>query len=194
MKLNRKRWTGLALTMVLAAGFFSCTNELHRTAAPVELIVTNTQNLQVIDLQSGAVGCTGLITQVIFRNLVKDPLTTVDQRFNDVRITRYRVSYVRTDGGTLVPAPFVRSIDILVPVGGTVPGLGTFQLFQSDAVFQQPFVALLPQNGGRDPETGRTVVRMDVVMEFFGETLAGANVAGRTRVPLDFCFACGGCR
>ena len=110
-----------------------------------------------------------------------------------VSVTRYRVSYVRTDGGTQVPSPFVRTIDILVASNGTDAGLGSFTILTSDAINQAPFAALFPQNGGRDPETGRGTVRMDVIVEIFGETLAGANVAGRTRFPLDFCFNCGGC-
>jgi hypothetical protein len=56
-----------------------------------------------------------------------------------------------------------------------------------------PFVALQPQNGGRDPETGRTVVQVDVTVEVFGETLAGDNVYDATTFPLESCFACGGC-
>jgi hypothetical protein len=92
-----------------------------------------------------------------------------------------------------VPAPFVRSVDLLVPVGGGATNLQSFVVFQADAVRQQPFAALLPQNGGRDPETGRPIVRMDVIMDFFGETLAGSNVSARTRFTLDFCFQCGGC-
>jgi hypothetical protein len=34
---------------------------------------------------------------------------------------------------------------------------------------------------------------MDVIVEIFGQTLAGENVSGSTRFPLDFCFHCGGC-
>ena len=42
-------------------------------------------------------------------------------------------------------------------------------------------------------ETGRPIVGLDVVVEVFGETLAGERVSGSTRFPLDFCFDCGGC-
>lgn len=197
MKLEMNKWVRLALVVALAVLPFSCTNEFTRSASPVELIATNTQELQIIDLAGdppGQTECQQNIGEINLRALLKAPVGDVDQRFNDVRVTRYRVSYVRTDGGTLVPAPFVRSVDIIVPATGAAAELATFQVFQSDAVFQQPFAALLPQNGGRDPETGRTVVRMDVVMDFFGETLAGSNVTARTRFPLDFCFNCGGCR
>jgi hypothetical protein len=171
---------------------FSCTNEFARSASPVELVVTNTQEMQRVDLDANALNCNRSIGTVEILALVKAP-SNVDQRFNDVRLTRYRVSYIRTDGGTLVPAPFVRTIDLLVSAGGGSTNLGGFLAFQSEAFNQAPFVALLPQNGGRDPETGRTAIRMDVVLEVFGETLAGSNVSGRTSLPLDFCFNCGGC-
>jgi hypothetical protein len=193
MKFNINYWMRVAMLVAIGAVSFACSNELTQSAAPVELIVSNVQALTRIDVDPTSQDqCDTSIGSVEFRAILKNPNADVSQQFNDVRITRYRVSYVRTDGGTLVPAPFVRSIDLIVPAGGTA----TFDspvLLQSDAVVQQPFVALRPQNGGRDPETGRTTVRMDAVVDFFGETLAGSNVAGRTRFPLDFCFDCDGC-
>jgi len=192
MKLGTRKLINTALLFALMVTSFSCSNEFSKSASPVELVVTNTQELQRIDLAANAPGCDGSIGKVEIRALLKAP-SNVDQRFNDVRVTRYRVSYIRTDGGTLVPAPFVRTIDILVTAGGGPTDLGGFLAFQAEAFNQAPFVALLPQNGGRDPETGRTQIRMDIVLELFGETLAGSNVSGRTSLPLDFCFGCGGC-
>ena len=61
------------------------------------------------------------------------------------------------------------------------------------ALNQAPFAALLPQNGGIDPETGKPIITMDVILTFFGQTLAGERVSGNTRLTLDFCFSCGGC-
>lgn len=193
MKPGSRRLISTALLFALMVTSFSCSNEFTRSATPVELIVTNSQDIQRIDLKPGALGCDSGIGTVEILALLKAPNTNVDQRFNDVRLTRYRVSYIRTDGGTLVPAPFVRTIDILVLAGGGPANLTGFLAFQAEAFTQAPFVALLPQNGGRDPETGRRTIRMDVVLEVFGETLAGSNVSGRTSVPLDFCFDCGGC-
>jgi hypothetical protein len=186
------KWAQTVVIVTLATMTLSCSNELTRSAAPVELVITNLQNLNRIDLFPLAENCDQNIATVNIRAILKAPLEEVNQQFNDVRITRYRVSYVRTDGGSLVPASFVRSIDLFVTAGGTSE-LGSFLAFQSEAISQAPFAALLPQNGGRDPETGRTTVRMDVILDVFGETLAGANVAGRTRIPLDFCYDCGGC-
>lgn len=196
MNINIKNGIRVALLMAAAAVSLSCSSEFTQNAAPVELVASNTQDLQLIDLAGDPVGednCERDIGAIALRAFVKNSIEGSDQRFNDVKISRYRVSYVRNDGGSLVPAPFVRSIDLLVSAGGGATALQNFVVFQADAVRQQPFVSLLPQNGGRDPETGRQIVRMDVIMDFFGETLAGANVAARTRFTLDFCYDCGGC-
>lgn len=190
-------WMRVALMIVVASAAFSCSNEFTRSASPVELIVTNTQKFSQIDLagngSSGNTNCDEDLGSIAVEARLKSLGSTVDQRFNDVRITRYRVSYVRTDGGTQVPAPFVRSIDMLVAAGGASANLSKFLILTGDAVTQAPFAALLPRNGGRDPETGRRVVRLDVIVELFGQTLAGTNVSGFTRFPIDFCFSCGGC-
>jgi hypothetical protein len=34
---------------------------------------------------------------------------------------------------------------------------------------------------------------MDVIIEVFGQTIAGENVSGSTRFPIDFCYHCQGC-
>ena len=196
MNINIKNGIRVALLLAVAAVSFSCSSEFTQNAAPVELVASNVQDLQLIDLAGDPAGddaCSRDIGEIALRAFVKNAVDGQDQRFNDVKVSRYRVSYVRNDGGSLVPAPFVRSVDLLVTAGGGPTSLGNFVVFQADAVRQQPFVSLLPQNGGRDPETGRQIVRMDVIMDFFGETLAGANVAGRTRFTLDFCYDCGGC-
>jgi hypothetical protein len=124
--------------------------------------------------------------------IVKNPLDGQNQTFNAVRVTRYRVSYVRADGGTLVPAPFVRSMDLLLEPGSGSSGVENFVVFLPDAILQAPFAALYTGTG-RDPETNREFVRLDVIMDFFGETLAGSNVDARTRFTIDFCYSCGGC-
>lgn len=187
--MNQKRMA-LAAAM-LAAAVFGCSSELTDNSAPVELVVTNTQKLSQIDLAPNddpdcdeSVGTINM--QVIAKN------SSVSGEFTQVRVTRYRVSYQRTDGGRLVPASFVRSVDTLIGVGSS-GSLTQFTIVEADAVNQAPFAALLPQNGGRDPDTGRPVVKMDVIVEIFGETLGGDNVYDATRFPLDFCYACGGC-
>lgn len=178
------------VVMIAAVSVAGCSSDLNRNAAPVQLVVTNDQVLNRIDL-AGGTGCDQNVGTIKMSTIVKNNNAS-DIRFNDVRITRYRVSYLRTDGGTLVPASFVRSIDSLISAGGS-SSLTSFLIMQSDALTQAPFAALLATNGGRDPQTGRTTVSMDVIVEVFGETLAGEAVSGSTRFPLDFCINCGGC-
>jgi hypothetical protein len=187
--------TTINLTVLaLAAALFGCSGELTDSAAPVELVATTSQNLQLLELNPEVAAADpdcdesiGTINLEVFakRSNVTGPAA-------QVRVTRYRVSYQRTDGGRLVPASFVRSMDTLIGVGSSSE-LEEFLVIEPDAVNFAPFAALLPQNGGRDPDTGRTFVKMDVIMEFFGETLGGDNVYDATRFPLDFCYGCGGC-
>ncbi len=192
----------IAMGMAAAVmGWFALgCNEINKSSSPVMLVLSTAQNLQTIDLNGNAPGSTAcnqtLGTVSMEARLLQDPNNIklpTDNRFNDVRVTSYRVSYVRTDGGRLVPASFVRSISTTLTAGAGSQNLTNFLAFDTNAFNQAPFVALLPQNGGRDPETGQNFIKMDVILEVFGETLAGSKVSGSTRIPLNFCFNCGGC-
>jgi hypothetical protein len=187
--MNRASITIRVVLLALVAAVTGCSSELADDGAPVELVVTNTQNLQTLDLAGGE-GCDEDIGTILMQVIPKNAGATGTG--TQVRIQRYRVSYRRTDGGTLVPAPFVRSIDTLIAAGAS-GSLSQFLVLEGDALFHAPFAALFPQNGGRDPETGRPIVKMEVIVEIFGETLAGDNVYDATVIPLDFCYACGGC-
>ncbi|HEX2121934.1 MAG TPA: hypothetical protein VHL59_09865 [Thermoanaerobaculia bacterium] len=186
--MKTRKTISTIVAAALAATILGCSNELA-DGAPVELVVTNTQTLQRIDLNGGE-GCDENIGTINMEVIPKN--AEADGSFNQVRVNRYRVSYQRTDGGTLVPRPFVRSIDTLIAVGGSA-GLEEIVLFEQDVLFNAPFPALLPNNGGRDPEKGRPVVEMDVIVEVFGQTLGGDRVFDATRFQLDFCFLCDGC-
>ena len=185
------RMKTLAAVALLALATSSCSSELTDGAAPVEFVVTHSQNLSLIDINPPAddESCDqpgGTIQmQVIPKNAsATGPLV-------QVRVTAYRVSYTRTDGGTQVPAPFVRSIDTIVGPGETVGS--PFTVFELGAFSLAPFVALQPQNGGRDLETGKPFIGLNVTVEVFGETLAGDNVADATTIPIEVCYGCGGC-
>jgi hypothetical protein len=189
-----RKLTIFGMTALTAAAVLSC-KESNRQDSPVRLVVTTAQTLNRIDIKPNAANCDQSLGTVNIQALVVQNSSgslPTNSKLDSVIINSYRVSYVRTDGGTAVPAPFTRSISIQIATG--VGGANTpFLGFQQDALTQAPFAALLPQNGGRDPQTGRTVVQMDLILEVFGETLAGERVSGSTRVPLDFCYDCKGC-
>ena len=181
--------------LALAVAVLGCNGELNQGAAPVELVATTTQNLQLLDLNPTVAAAdadcqqnVGTVTLQVFSKGRTDLTGPASQ----VRVTRYRVSYARRDGGRLVPASFVRPMSTLIGVGSSA-GLSDFVVIEPDAINQAPFASLLPQNGGRDPDTQRPVIEMDIIMEFYGETLGGDNVYEATRFPLDFCYGCGGC-
>jgi hypothetical protein len=186
--LNRTK--AIIAAAALAVAVFGCSGELTNNGAPVTLVVTNSQDISQLDL-AGGTGCTGTIGTINMQVIPKSAAASGD--FLQVRVTRYQVSYQRTDGGRQVPRSFVRSTDQLLSVGGDPASLSSFVILEGDATTQAPFAALLPVNGGRDPDTGRPVVKMDVIVEIFGETLGGDRVYDATRFPLDFCYNCGGC-
>jgi hypothetical protein len=189
--MNHRNLMSVAVTLcALGAAALTGCSETSRQTSPIDLIVTTAQTIQQIDLAGGAT-CTGPLGTINLEARLKNSKNAGD--LNDVKITSYRVSYVRTDGGKVVPASFVRSMSTLLTVGGGITALSNFIVFDAGAMSQAPFPALLPQNGGVDPETGRSSVQFDVVVEVFGQTLAGEDVSGSTRFPLTFCFNCGGC-
>lgn len=186
-----KKQIAVAVVALAAIGVLGCSGELTDDSAPVVLVVTNSQNVNRIDLApNDDPECEQDIGTINMQVIAKSGAATGN--FVQVRVSRYRVSYRRLDGGTQVPAPFVRPIDTLIGVGESA-GLSRFLIIEGDAIRQAPFVALLPQNGGRDPETNRPVVQLQVIVEIFGETLGGDRVYDSTSFPLDFCYACGGC-
>jgi hypothetical protein len=196
--MKTKQWIRFVLAgLVLTLGCNS--NDLTKSASPVALIVSNQATFKQVDIAGGAI-CNqdwgAIQMQLIAKNpTLTDPLSPPITTFNQVHVTKYQVSYQRTDGGKLVPAPYVRSMDTLLQVGGSPIPITPIALFDTAAVYQQaPFAALLPNNGGVDPDTGKTFVQMDIIVEVFGQTLAGENVAGSTRFSMNFCYNCGGCK
>jgi hypothetical protein len=171
-------------------------NSIAKESSPVLLVVSGTQNLNQIDLQPGAAGCaTGIGTVQMSVKLLQnqtDPLTPRND-FNDVKLDRYQITYQRTDGGKLVPPSFVRSTAQVLTAGGSAQSLSDFIAFETNALNLAPFAALLPQNGGKDPDTGLGFVKLDIILTVYGSTLAGERVSGSARFPVNFCFNCGGC-
>jgi hypothetical protein len=185
MKSIRKGWFRVAVTAAVSVALVACNNnEFGKSASPVDLLVSNSATLQRIDLLSGS-GCSSSVGTINISVIQKNAAAV--SQYNQVRLNHYTVSYVRTDGGKQVPASFTRTLDVLLPA------TNNFVLLQSEAINQAPFAALLPINGGRDPDTGRTTVQLDIVFQVFGDTLAGEPVSGTTRIPLEFCYDCGGC-
>jgi hypothetical protein len=193
--MRMKKIALIATVMLLGVAVLSC-NSIAKESSPVLLVVSGTQNLNQIDLQAGAPGCaTSIGTVEMTVKLLEnqgDPLTPRND-FNDVKLDRYQVTYQRTDGGKLIPPGFVRSTAQVLTAGGSAQSLSDFIAFETNAFNLAPFAALLPQNGGKDPDTGLGFVKMDIILTVYGSTLAGERVSGSARFPVNFCYNCGGC-
>ena len=193
---NETKIVTIMMGALLGIGLLAC-SDINRQNGPIQLIVTITQTISTIDVKKDAAGCDVSLGTVNLRSLFLQGGTSkvpIDDRFNDVLLRSYRVTYVRTDGGHQVPEPFVRTISGTLSSGAAGSTLNNFQAFPPGAFDQAPFAALQSQNGGKDPETGKAFVQLDTIIEVFGETLAGERVSGTARAPLTFCFHCGGCR
>lgn len=186
-----KTWIRLAVCSVIGLALAGCSSDLSKSASPVALIASTSQVLHRLDLLGGT-GCDQSIGAIKLQAIQKTSGSS-NTTFTQVRLTSYHVSYVRTDGGKLVPAPFDRSMDSLITPGDSASDVSGFIAILPEALRQAPFVALLPVNGGRDPDTGLSVIRMNVIVDIYGQTLAGDKVSASTLVPLDFCYNCGGC-
>jgi hypothetical protein len=172
----------------------ACSSEITKSAAPVELVATNTQVLNKIDILTGAQNCNQPVGTIELQVITKNPSAgSTNTTFEQVKLTNYTVNYTRTDGGKLIPASFSRTISGLLNPGGGATSLNNFLILTPEALNQAPFASLLPQNGGRDPDTLSPTIHMNVTVTVFGQTLAGDNVSANTTFPLDFCYNCSGC-
>ena len=165
------------LTAVAALAFAGgCSNTQGTTESPVFITVS-------IDLQPGfinvAVPAPVQIDTMTLASHAKDPTSVDTQGFSDVQVNQYTVTYTRTDGGTLVPAPQTFGCGVLVPHDGTAT-LSNFPVLYASALSQSPFDQLFPFNGGIDRQTGQAEIDMKFNITFFGTTVSGKRVASDT--------------
>jgi len=178
--------TVLGCTAVLL-GLASCGDDISEDGAPVLLVATYASTVQVLDFADSQCGASGIGSLSVEARVKR---TTADTRFLDVRITKMRVRYHRIDGGTVVPPEFVQPYSQLIGSGSSSE-LSGFISFAPGTFDQAPFVAIRPENGGHDPETGKTSVSIERTIEVYGETLAGEKVMASVTTPLAFCYQCG---
>src|SRR5215210_809308 len=81
MKLIRRNDIRAAVLATVAMLSLSCSNEFNKSASPVLLVLSNTQNIDTIDLLAGAAGCNTSVGTVMIQAVLKSPdILNVDQR------------------------------------------------------------------------------------------------------------------
>lgn len=122
------------------------------------------------------------IGRVRFRVLLRDPGTlspTTPAEVNGVTFTRYRVSYVRTDGrntpGVDVPYGFDSAMTLTVPAAG--PAVGTFEIVRHLAKMEAPLRALV---------NSAVIISTIAEVTFYGKDLAGNDVVASGSIGISF--------
>jgi hypothetical protein len=132
-----------------------------------------------------ATGAPVQIQAITLRSVLKAPQPGSDNRFLDANIDDYVVEWRRLDGGTIAPASEIFGGNVIVPAGGTT-SLANFPVMTGGATQLRPFDRLFPFNGGFDPETNRTEIRVAAIVTFRGHTLSGQPVRGSGTLDLIF--------
>ncbi len=126
------------------------------------------------------------IKDMTIRSFLKDPGGTPSNA-QDVRLTRWVVDPYRTDGGTTASPRWVHDIDVYVAAGGEA-ALENYRVYPAEFFREAPLVYLFPENGGVDPETGRTNIRQTLKIEIFGTTMGGKSISVVTNVAFNFFY------
>lgn len=94
---------------------------------------------------------------------------------NDVILDKIVTYWERIDGGTIEPKPFTLAWTVLIPSGGSAT-LNGVPLMGNEQLLEMPFLQLLPENGGRDEETGNSVIICSGKSYFYAHTVQGCEI------------------
>jgi hypothetical protein len=162
-----------AIAALVATG---CTNKQGDTEAPVFVTVDIAQQPGFMSVSAGA---PVQIDTIVLHSNLKNPSQSDDQHFADVQVNSYRIHWVRTDGGTLVPPDRNFSAGVLLPSGGNAT-LSNFPILTAADSQLTPFDQLLAFNGGVDRQTGKAEISLGWEITFYGQTASGLRVQSET--------------
>lgn len=123
--------------------------------------------------------------RVILRAALKDPGSTVaptqPSTLNSITLTRYRVTYIRSDGrntpGVDVPYPFDGAMTLTV--SGTAQSTGVFEVVRVQSKLEAPLRAL--RSGG-----GAIAINTLAEVTFYGRDQAGNDVQVSGMLQVNF--------
>jgi hypothetical protein len=173
--MKKKTLTTLALVGILAIAS-GCTNPQGESESPVFITVDLEEQPGFVNVAAPAAV---QVDTIILSSELKDPRAADPQGMADAQINSYRVTYTRTDGGTLVPPAQTFGCGIVVPSGGDAT-LNNFPIVYESMIQQSPFDQLLPFNGGIDRQTGRDEIDLAFNLTFYGTTVSGKRVQSQT--------------
>ncbi len=183
MKIHRL--ATLALLALGALGTIGCygNNSSGKTEAPVVLSENITSGPADVDI---SVPVDVTITTMTISSTAKAPTGALSQQ-DDVTLTDWVITPVRTDGGTVASPRWQNFYSVFVPAGGSA-NLQNYRIFPAEFFKQAPLVQLFPENGGVDKETAQRNIRQRLQIEVFGKTVGGQSVSLQFDVNLNFFY------
>ncbi len=108
----------------------------------------------------------------------------------DVQLTEWVVTPVRSDGGTVASPQWRNFYMVYVPAGGTT-SIQNLRIFPASYYTEPPLNQLFPANGGADKETGKPEIRQRLHVDVYGKTVSGKSVVLRFDVGIRFYYSAG---
>ena len=169
----------LVLTLVALASF-GCDDfveEVDQGGVLLNLDFTSTTNrIGVNNIDAGGLFTLNTLT---VNSIVVRPGGATSQLM-DVQLNTIEVTYSRADTGTRVPPALVYNIVGNVPAGGQV-AFNNVVILSVEQIERPPLSDLLFENGAIDKETGSELIKMDISIRVFGQTIGGESVASQPR-------------
>jgi len=121
------------------------------------------------------------------RSQAKSPDFVLSQQ-QDVVLTEWVVTPVRSDGGTVASPQWRNFYSVYVQAGGSA-SVQNYRIFPSGYYTEPPLNQLFPANGGADRETGKPEIRQRLNIAVYGKTVSGKSVVLRFDVDIRFYYA-----
>ena len=171
-----KAWTRVVFLSLLVVAAMGCESRTDQTGGGgVLLSVSDFDGLPIgASVNNSAAAGFLQVGELTITNVIKDPNGTGSNLMN-VEILSYEVSYTRADTGTRTPPQMVRGLFGVAPAGGEYL-VENLPVMAAEQFLNPPLSDLLFQNGGFDKETGSTVIKLNLILRFFGRTLSGDEV------------------
>lgn len=157
--------------LILAVPFAGCNARTDRSEGSVILTVSDFDGLPSTVSASADAPPISIGTLNV-ASIPKDASATTSD-LQTVELRSYEVAFTRRDTGRRVPPTLVGALFGNITVGGRIT-LSNLPIMLSDQTQNSPIVDLA--RSGSDPETGTTVIVLDVTMRFFGRTISGDNI------------------
>lgn len=178
--MRHPRLLRLLLILPLVAGLAAvgCSDADEVDSGGVSLVIADFDGLP-IRISVNASGGILQVEEIELQSIVQNPNLGTGN-LQTIQLTAYEVRYTRADTGTRVPTPLVSGLLGTVPPGGTTV-LENLPLMLAEQMLNPPISDLLFVNGGFDTETGGEVIKLNLIIRFFGRTLGGREVVSNAQ-------------